>query len=57
MLISDWLIQSLGAVGGIVMDNTPGTAAQSSPLFAMSGDGVDDIKIPMVFLFTKVSNA
>ena len=39
------------------MDNTPGTAAQSSPLFAMSGDGVDDIKIPMVFLFTKVSNA
>ena len=22
-----------------------------SPLFAMSGDGVDDIRIPMVFLF------
>ena len=23
----------------------------ASPLFAMSGDGVDDIRIPMVFLF------
>ena len=35
------------------MDNTDGTAASTSPLFAMSGDGVDDIKIPMVFLFMK----
>jgi len=50
------VLQSLGAVGGIVMDNTDGTAAASSPLFAMSGDGVDDIKIPMVFLFMKESN-
>jgi len=49
------VLQSLGAVGGIVMDNTDGTAAASSPLFAMSGDGVDDIKIPMVFLFMKES--
>ena len=48
-------MQSLGAIGGIVMDNTDGTAAASSPLFAMSGDGVDDIKIPMVFLFMKES--
>ena len=36
-----------------MMDNTDGTAASTSPLFAMSGDGVDDIKIPMVFLFMK----
>lgn len=49
------VLQSLGAIGGIVMDNTDGTAAASSPLFAMSGDGVDDIKIPMVFLFMKES--
>merc|ERR1712192_202352 len=28
-----------------------GTAAATSPLFAMSGDGVDDIRIPMVFVF------
>jgi len=47
------VLQSLGAIGGIVMDNTDGTAASTSPLFAMSGDGVDDIKIPMVFLFMK----
>ena len=39
-----------------MMDNTDGTAATSSPLFAMSGDGVDDIKIPMVFLFAEESN-
>ena len=45
------VLQSLGAVGGIVMDNTEGTAAATSPLFAMSGDGSDDVKIPMVFLF------
>ena len=37
------------------MDHTEGTAAASSPLFAMSGDGVDDIKIPMVFLFREES--
>ena len=37
------------------MDNTDGTAATTSPLFAMSGDGVDDIKIPMVFLFMEES--
>merc|ERR1719431_2256540 len=45
------VLQSLGAVGGIVLDSTEGTAAATSPLFAMSGDGVDDITIPMVFLF------
>ena len=45
------VLQGLGAVGGIVMDNTEGTAAATSPLFAMSGDGVDDVQIPMVFLF------
>jgi len=49
------VLQSLGAIGGIVMDNTDGTAATTSPLFAMSGDGVDDIKIPMVFLFMEES--
>ena len=37
------------------MDNMDGTAATSSLLFAMSGDGVDDIKIPMVFLFSEES--
>jgi len=47
------VIQSLGASAGIVLDTAEGTAADTSPLFAMSGDGVDDIKIPMVFLFAQ----
>jgi hypothetical protein len=31
------MLQKLGARGGIVMDTTPGSAAATSPLFAMSG--------------------
>jgi len=45
------VLQSLGAVGGIVMDTTEGSAAGASPIFAMSGDGSQDVSIPMVFLF------
>ncbi|XP_045101503.1 ER degradation-enhancing alpha-mannosidase-like protein 3 [Portunus trituberculatus] len=45
-------LETLGAVGGIVLDNTPGTSAKSSPMFAMSGDGTDDVSIPLVFLFS-----
>ncbi|KAF0307545.1 ER degradation-enhancing alpha-mannosidase-like protein 3 [Amphibalanus amphitrite] len=45
-------IQALGALGGVVVDHTGGTGAESSPLFAMSGDGTDDVTIPLVFLFT-----
>lgn len=33
------------------MDNTPGTSANNSPMFAMSGDGNDNVEIPVVFLF------
>lgn len=44
-------LESLGGIGGIVLDNTPGTSASSSPMFAMSGDGTDDVNIPLVFLF------
>lgn len=46
-------IQSFGAVGGIVLDNQAGTNARQSPVFAMSGDGTDDVAIPLVFLFTE----
>ncbi|RZF46374.1 hypothetical protein LSTR_LSTR007907 [Laodelphax striatellus] len=47
-----------GAVGGIVMDNAVdsgagGGAAAASPMFAMSGDGTDDVTIPLLFLFSK----
>ncbi|KAF5277097.1 hypothetical protein FQA39_LY06335 [Lamprigera yunnana] len=46
-------IQKVGAVGAIIIDNTLGSSASSSPLFSMSGDGNDDIKIPVVFLFAQ----
>lgn len=45
-------LEALGAVGGVVLDNTPDTSASSSPMFAMSGDGTDDVNIPLVFLFS-----
>lgn len=44
-------IQKAGAVAGIVIDHTVGTSVTKSTMFAMSGDGVDDVKIPMAFLF------
>ncbi|XP_014243854.1 ER degradation-enhancing alpha-mannosidase-like protein 3 [Cimex lectularius] len=43
-------IMQAGAIGGIVMDNS-GDSSKTSPMFAMSGDGTDDITIPVVFLF------
>lgn len=35
-----------------VVDNIPGSSADQ-PMFAMSGDGVDDVKIPCVFLYSR----
>lgn len=43
----------MGAVGSVVVDNAPGSAASTSPMFAMSGDGTDDVDIPVVFLFSQ----
>lgn len=45
--------QTAGASAVIVTDNVPGTAANDQPMFAMSGDGTDDVTIPVVFLFTE----
>jgi hypothetical protein len=42
-----------GAIGGIVVDNNADSAMASSPMFAMSGDGTDDVTIPVVFLFSQ----
>ncbi|XP_064616048.1 ER degradation-enhancing alpha-mannosidase-like protein 3 [Liolophura sinensis] len=42
-----------GAIGGIVIDHNAGSSSETSPLFAMSGDGKQDVQIPMVFLFHK----
>lgn len=36
-----------------MVDNIPGSNADDQPMFAMSGDGVDDVKIPSVFLYTR----
>lgn len=53
------VIQEMGAIGGIVVDNGSSAGPESTdpneplPLFAMSGDETsDDITIPMVFLFS-----
>ena len=45
------LLEKAGAKGGIVIDNNKGSTSSNSPLFSMSGDGVDDVSIPMVFVF------
>ena len=44
-------VEKLGAIGGVVIDNNDESSAASSPIFAMSGDGSDDVGIPLVFLF------
>lgn len=46
-------LEKAGAIGGIIMDNVPDSSADSFPLFAMSGDGKDNVNIPVVFLFTR----
>uniref|UniRef100_U5ES93 alpha-1,2-Mannosidase n=1 Tax=Corethrella appendiculata TaxID=1370023 RepID=U5ES93_9DIPT len=48
--------QEAGAVAGIIIDNVPDTSIHNQAMFAMSGDGKDDVKIPVVFLFTKEAN-
>ncbi|CAH2034289.1 unnamed protein product, partial [Iphiclides podalirius] len=48
-------LQQAGARLAIVLDNVPGSSHWATALFAMSGDGVDDIRIPAVFLFSEES--
>lgn len=45
--------QEAGAAAVIVVDNVPGTAGNDQPMFAMSGDGKDDVTIPVVFTFSE----
>ena len=45
-------LQRAGAVGGIVVDNSPSSSSDAAPLFAMSGDGTEDVHIPLVFLYS-----
>lgn len=44
--------QTAGAKAVIVTDNVPGSSSDHQPMFAMSGDGTDDVKIPVVFIFS-----
>ncbi|XP_067941265.1 ER degradation-enhancing alpha-mannosidase-like protein 3 isoform X2 [Watersipora subatra] len=44
--------QNAGAVGVIVMDNVIGSSKAENGFFQMSGDDVDDVTIPVVFLFS-----
>lgn len=46
-------IQTAGARVAIIIDNVPKSTADNTALFAMSGDGKDDIEIPAVFLFSQ----
>lgn len=43
--------EEAGAIAVIVVDNTPGSSAMTSSIFAMSGDGNNDVSIPAIFLF------
>lgn len=44
--------QAAGAKAVIVIDNVIDSSSKDMPMFAMSGDGKDDVTIPVVFLFS-----
>ena len=46
-------MQAAGVSLAIILDNIPDSTHESTALFAMSGDGKDDILIPAVFLFSQ----
>ncbi len=45
------MLERLGAVGAVVSDNVDGSSSAHTPLFSMSGDGGEDVGIPVLFLF------
>jgi mannosidase alpha-like ER degradation enhancer 3 len=45
--------ESYGAVGLIIIDNIDDSSYYTSPLFAMSGDGNQNVQLPSLFLFGK----
>ncbi|KAJ6634826.1 ER degradation-enhancing alpha-mannosidase-like protein 3 [Pseudolycoriella hygida] len=45
--------QAAQAIAVIVIDNVPGSTSKDLPMFAMSGDGISDVTIPVVFVFRK----
>lgn len=47
------MLEKHGAIAAIIMDNNESSSSDTSSVFAMSGDGQDDVNIPVVFLFFK----
>lgn len=47
------LVESMGAIGVIIIDNVADSSALSNPLFEMLGDQTNDVKIPVVLLYRK----
>ncbi|XP_004522749.1 ER degradation-enhancing alpha-mannosidase-like protein 3 isoform X2 [Ceratitis capitata] len=47
------LAQAAGALALIVCDNVPGSSGETQPMFAMSGDGTNDVTIPVVFMYSQ----
>ncbi|XP_055383860.1 ER degradation-enhancing alpha-mannosidase-like protein 3 isoform X2 [Condylostylus longicornis] len=45
--------QKSGAKALIICDNVPGTSGENQSMFAMSGDGNNDVSIPVVFMYSK----
>lgn len=47
------IAEKSGAIGLIIVDNSEDSSYSTTTFFAMSGDGVHNVKIPSVFLFGK----
>ena len=47
------LVEGMGAIGAIIVDNVPDSSALINPLFEMLGDQTNDVKIPVVLLYRK----
>lgn len=44
-------VEKLGAAGLIVVDNDQESTASAASMFSMSGDGINDVSIPVLFLY------
>ena len=45
------MMERQGAKGGIVIDNVPGSTSVGNGLFAMSGDGADDVSTTIILVY------
>ena len=51
-----YFLPSVILISHIITDHNDGTNSETAPLFAMSGDGKNDVQIPLVFLFNRQGN-